>query len=124
MKIIFFEVPKREQDIFLKSFSGVDISFYEEKLNESNANLAKDADIVCIFVNSLINKIVSPIFFEPSSIAGNKCECISAPIKDKSISSEMRLKKENILCGNKFKNYLLPNAEYNEEDKRSSSIDS
>ena len=92
MKIIFFEVPKREQDIFLKSFSGVDISFYEEKLNESNANLAKDADIVCIFVNSLINKnVIDSIpnlkFIATRSTGFDHVDCVYAETKGIKVSN-------------------------------------
>ncbi len=56
MKIVFFEVPKISQSVFLESFPNMDVSFYEEKLNDSNADLAKDADIVSIFVDSDLNK--------------------------------------------------------------------
>src|SRR3989344_319424 len=58
MKIVFFGLEQAEQDIFLKSFLSEDISFLEGKLDESNTGKAKDAEIVCIFVNSTINKIV------------------------------------------------------------------
>jgi len=58
MKIAFFEVPKVSQDIFLKSFPGIDVSFYEGKLNEDNADFVKDADIVSIFVDSDLNRNV------------------------------------------------------------------
>ena len=58
MKIVFFGLEQAEQDIFLKSFPSEDISFLEGKLDESNTGKAKDAEIVCIFVNSTINKIV------------------------------------------------------------------
>lgn len=58
MKIIFFEVSKLEQDFFQDSFKGLDISFHEEKLNENSVEKAKDADVVCVFVNSLLNKNV------------------------------------------------------------------
>ncbi len=56
MKIIFFETPKTEQAVLIKSFGDADITFYEEKLNEGNINLAKDAEIVSVFINSEINK--------------------------------------------------------------------
>jgi len=58
MKIVFFEVPKTEQSFFLQSFNDVDVSFFEEKLNENSVEKAKDADIVCVFVTSSINKNV------------------------------------------------------------------
>src|ERR1035437_892922 len=56
MKIIFFEVPKAEQSVFLQSFSGADILFFEEKLDENNVAQAKDSEVVCVFINSTINK--------------------------------------------------------------------
>jgi len=56
MKIIFFEVPKDEQAVFSQILPGLDYSFNEEKLAKDNVNLAKDAEIVSIFVNSEINK--------------------------------------------------------------------
>lgn len=56
MKITFFEVPKGEQIIFTNLLTGFEISFFEEELNEENAHLAKDADIVSLFVNSEVSK--------------------------------------------------------------------
>ncbi|MFH1200729.1 MAG: hydroxyacid dehydrogenase [bacterium] len=56
MKIIFFEVPKVEQDFFSQALSGMDVSFFEEKLNENNVNKALDAEIISVFTNSVINK--------------------------------------------------------------------
>lgn len=58
MKIIFFEVPKVEQSYFSGLMSDMEVSFFEEKLNEENISLAKDADIVSVFVNSTVNKNV------------------------------------------------------------------
>ncbi len=56
MKIIFFEVPKEEQGIFAGLLTGFDVLFFEEKLEEKNAGLAKDADVVSVFINSLLDK--------------------------------------------------------------------
>jgi D-lactate dehydrogenase len=56
MKIAFFEVPKLEQEIFLNYFNGQEVVFYEEKLELENIELAKDADVVSVFVNSEIKK--------------------------------------------------------------------
>ena len=58
MKITLFEVPKSEQAVFLELLAGIDISLNEEKLSESNINEAKDADVVCVFTNSVITKNV------------------------------------------------------------------
>ena len=56
MKIVFFEVPKAEQSFFSPSFGETEISFFEEKLNEKNIDKAKDAEIISIFINSIISK--------------------------------------------------------------------
>jgi len=56
MKITFFEVSKTEQPIFLELFVGVDITLYEEKLTENTVDKAKDADIVSVFINSVLDK--------------------------------------------------------------------
>ncbi|HPS21326.1 MAG TPA: NAD(P)-dependent oxidoreductase [Candidatus Paceibacterota bacterium] len=56
MKIVFFEVPKSEQEIFLNYFKDQDVILYEDKLEIENINLAKDADIISVFVNSEVNK--------------------------------------------------------------------
>lgn len=56
MKITFFEVPKKEQDIFTNLLTGFDVTFVEEKLKEETLEFAKDAEIVSVFVNSVINK--------------------------------------------------------------------
>jgi len=58
MKIIFFGVEKNEQDIFLNAFNGDDISFVDGKLDENSVDKAKDAEAVCIFVDSDVNKKV------------------------------------------------------------------
>ncbi|OGI68415.1 hypothetical protein A2738_00815 [Candidatus Nomurabacteria bacterium RIFCSPHIGHO2_01_FULL_42_15] len=59
MKISFFgSLEKSEQDLFLNSFSGSEISFVKEKLDETNTDLAKDADIICVFVDSDVSKKV------------------------------------------------------------------
>jgi D-lactate dehydrogenase len=58
MKIIFFGLEQEEQDIFLKSFNNENISFIKERLDENNVLKAKDAEIVCVFVDSEVNKKV------------------------------------------------------------------
>lgn len=58
MKIVFFEVPKKDESIFLGHFNGAEVSFCEEKLEEDSVKKAKDADVVSVFVNSKINKKV------------------------------------------------------------------
>jgi D-lactate dehydrogenase len=57
MKIAFFEIPKEQQDFFKQALSGrAEIVFFEEKLNLDNVSMAKDADIVSGFTNSVISK--------------------------------------------------------------------
>ncbi|MFA5934089.1 MAG: NAD(P)-dependent oxidoreductase, partial [Candidatus Paceibacterota bacterium] len=47
---------KEERDVLTELLSAVDVTFYEEKLNSETANLALDADIVSVFINSEISK--------------------------------------------------------------------
>jgi len=56
MKIVLFEVPKEEQIVFQKLFGNLEISFFEEKLNEDNIEKALDAEIISVFINSEITK--------------------------------------------------------------------
>ena len=56
MKITLFEVPEMERSVFLEMLNGIDISFYTEKLDEKNIENAKDADVVCIFTDSMMTK--------------------------------------------------------------------
>src|SRR3989338_6049337 len=58
MKIAFFELEKSDQEILSKSFPGAEVTFFEEKLDETNTDKAKDVEIVCVFVSSQINKNV------------------------------------------------------------------
>ena len=58
MKIAFFEVAKEEESFFSGFFSSTDISFFEEKLNENTVSNAKDAEIISVFINSIVSKNV------------------------------------------------------------------
>ena len=58
MKIIFFGLEEAEESIFKGSLGEADLLFLKEKLNESNTEKAKDADVICVFVNSTVNKNV------------------------------------------------------------------
>ncbi|OGI59544.1 hypothetical protein A2814_03375 [Candidatus Nomurabacteria bacterium RIFCSPHIGHO2_01_FULL_38_19] len=58
MKIIFFEVPETKQSIFAQAFNNADVSFFEEKLNQANIEKAKDADVISVFIGSVISKNV------------------------------------------------------------------
>lgn len=60
MKIAFFEIfneaIKGEQEILAKSFSDIQALYSKEKLSLKNIDLAKDADVVSVFVGSIIDK--------------------------------------------------------------------
>lgn len=56
MKIAFFEVPKEEQNFFKQLKDDFEVSFFEEKLNEDNVAEVKNAEIVSVFINSIISK--------------------------------------------------------------------
>jgi D-lactate dehydrogenase len=56
MKITLFEVPKTEQALFSRLLNNPEVSFLEDKLNEENVHLAKDAEIISVFINSEIKK--------------------------------------------------------------------
>jgi len=58
MKIVFFGLNSEEQTIFSNSFSGADVSFIDGKLDENSMAQARDAEIVCIFIDSILNKVV------------------------------------------------------------------
>jgi len=45
-----------EQPLLLKAFESEDVLFFEEKLDENNAEKAKDAEIISIFINSVVSK--------------------------------------------------------------------
>jgi D-lactate dehydrogenase len=58
MKIVFFGLEKDKQAVFSGAFTNADVSFYEEKLDENNVALAKDADAISVFVNCTVDKKV------------------------------------------------------------------
>ncbi|OGI70993.1 hypothetical protein A3B84_02340 [Candidatus Nomurabacteria bacterium RIFCSPHIGHO2_02_FULL_35_13] len=92
MKTVFFEVPKARQDIFLKFFGNENVSFYEEKLTENNVNLAKDADIISVFVDSHLNKnIIDKIpnlkFIATQSTGFSHIDCEYASTKGIKVSN-------------------------------------
>ena len=92
MKIVFFGLEKSEQSVFLNSFPGAEVSFAEEKLDENNAEIAKDADIVSIFVDSTMNKTVLDAmpalkFIASRSTGVNHIDCGYAESKGIKISS-------------------------------------
>lgn len=58
MKIAFFGLDKEEQALFEGSLGGEELSFIDGKLDESNAGQAKDAEAICVFVDSTVNRAV------------------------------------------------------------------
>ncbi len=58
MKTIFFEVPELEQPIFKQIFGDKEAQFFTEKLNEDTIHLAKEADVVSVFINSVLNQSI------------------------------------------------------------------
>ena len=92
MKITFFGLAKGEQDIFSKAFSNVDISFIDEKLDENNADKAKDAEAICVFVDSTVNKEVidkmpALKFITTRATGYNNIDCVYAESKGIKVSN-------------------------------------
>jgi D-lactate dehydrogenase len=92
MKIIFFEVPQKEQLLFTQAFSGSDVFFYEEKLSEENVNLAKEAEIISVFINSEISqKIIDAMpnlkFIATRSTGFDHIDCDYAKTKGITVSN-------------------------------------
>jgi len=58
MKIVFFEITDEDKDYLTPLFQDQDVTFLKEKLTPLNADLAKDAEIVSVFVNSEVTKEV------------------------------------------------------------------
>src|SRR3989338_2271709 len=92
MKIVFFGLEKSDQSVFLNSFDGADVSFVEEKLDENNTEKARDADAVCTFVDSTMDKNVLDAlpnlkFIASRSTGVNHIDCEYAKSKGIKISS-------------------------------------
>ena len=92
MKIALFEVSKEEQVFFSQLLNNLEVSFFEEKLDENNANLAKRADVICVFVNSAVNKKVIDAlpnlkFIATRSTGFNHIDCEYAKTKGIKISN-------------------------------------
>jgi D-lactate dehydrogenase len=58
MKIVFFEIKAEDQPVFEGVFGDVELVFVEEKLNGNNTDKAQNADVVCVFTGSVLNKDV------------------------------------------------------------------
>ena len=55
MKIAFFDAKPYDIEAFEKYSDKVNIKFYDTKLNEDTAELAKGCDVVCVFVNDVVS---------------------------------------------------------------------
>ena len=60
MKIAFFDTKPYDKDAFdrVARQNNIKIKYYETKLNEDTAELARGADAVCVFVNDTVNAAV------------------------------------------------------------------
>lgn len=58
MKITFFEATESEKEELSKLLGSHEVSFYSEKLTPETAALAKDSEVVSVFINSEVNKEV------------------------------------------------------------------
>lgn len=54
MRIVFFEIREREQELLSGMFPGHEVIFMSERLTLESAGQVKDADIVSVFVDSLV----------------------------------------------------------------------
>lgn len=63
MKISFFDAKSYDKTFFDKFVSqkGFEIKYYETKLTEDTVGLAKNSDVVCVFVNDIINNKIIDI---------------------------------------------------------------
>ncbi|MFY9493392.1 MAG: NAD(P)-dependent oxidoreductase [Minisyncoccia bacterium] len=58
MKVIFFEITKKEEEFVAANLREVEIVFVADKLSDANINLARDAEVVSVFVGSEITGAV------------------------------------------------------------------
>ncbi len=56
MKITFFEIKEWEQEYLKNKLNNVEAVFFAEKLSLENIDLAKDADVVSVFIDSQVTK--------------------------------------------------------------------
>lgn len=65
-KILFFDSKKYDIDFFTKENENYDYSlkFVEAKLDENTAIMAKGYEVICVFVNDIVNKEVIKILAE------------------------------------------------------------
>lgn len=58
MKIAFYGFEEKDQGAFTNAFPDSETYFFEEKLDAITAQKAKDAEVLCVFVGSEVNKEV------------------------------------------------------------------
>jgi D-lactate dehydrogenase len=63
-KIAFFDTKKYDIESFDKINKNYKIKYFEDKLNENTAVLAKGCEVVCVFVNDEVNDKVIDILYE------------------------------------------------------------
>ena len=76
MKIAFFDTKPYDRPAFEKLCAerGVDITFYESKLNADTASLAAGADAVCVFVNDDMNaEVIDRLYAEGVKLIALRC---------------------------------------------------
>lgn len=66
MKIAFFDTKNYDKELFEKynESYGYELKYFENKLNEETAPLAKGYDVVCVFVNDDVNSKTIDILIE------------------------------------------------------------
>lgn len=63
-KIAFFDTKKYDVESFDKINKNYKIKYFEDKLNENTAVLAKGCEVVCVFVNDDVNDKVIDILYD------------------------------------------------------------
>ncbi len=59
MKIVFFSLDTNKREQFTKAFGeAAELVFVDEILNETTATKGKDAELICLFVDSTVNRSV------------------------------------------------------------------
>lgn len=56
MKIAFFETTEHERNMFEKAFENDDLIFFEEEIQNVELDKFKDAEIISVFVHSMVSK--------------------------------------------------------------------
>lgn len=76
MKIAFYDTKQYDKEYFDKNIEGKDIKikYYDGKLTLDTADLAKDCDAVCIFVNDVVDeKIVNKLYENGVKMIALRC---------------------------------------------------